>query len=515
MPNCFLGVDVGTYSSKGVLVRDDGVVLASHVVPHDLSMPRPGWYEHDAEETWWNDFVVITRAVLDAGGVAPAQIAGVGVSAISPAIVPISAGGAPLRPAILYGIDTRATRQVAAIEEALGGAEAFFNRYGANLSSQSAAPKLRWLRENEPDVWARTTMILSGEGYVVWKLTGEAVIDYYDVGAYVPLFDPLTPGWDAAYAELIAPTAWMSRPTWTCNVAGHITPAAAAATGLSAGTPVTTGTADAAAEAISAGLTRTGDLMIMYGSSIFFIARTDRQPRSARFWGAPFLEPGSFALAGGMSTAGSMTRWFRDTLGHPEVMAEQADGANAYAALAQLAESAPPGANGLVALPYFAGERTPIHDPEARGLLIGLTLSTTRADLYRALLESVGYGIRHNLDAMRGEGVAPQRILAVGGGTLNRPWMQMVTDIVGAEQLIPAEQIGASYGDAMLAAVGVGFFHTTADAARAWVRTGQTIEPDLARHALYEPYYAVYRRLYTETAESMHLLSRLDRRVTP
>ncbi len=507
----FLGVDIGTYSSKGVLVRDDGAVVAGHALPHALEMPRPGFFEHDAEQTWWGDFVAIVRALLAQSGIAAEAIAGVGVSAISPAIVPVDAGGRALRPAILYGIDTRATQEIAAIEAALGGTQAFFDRYGAGLSSQSAAPKILWLRRNEPEIWARTQRLLSGEGYIVWRLTGENVIDFYDVGAYVPLFDPATLAWDPAFEEMIGPVARLPRPAWTRSVAGHVHAQAAAETGLAAGTPVTVGTADAAAEAISAGLARSGDMMVMYGSSIFFIARTERLPHSPRFWGAHFLEAGTYALAGGMSTAGSLTRWFRDVLGQTEVAAEAAGGPNAYAALAELAAGAPLGANGLVALPYFAGERTPLHDPDARGLFLGLTLSTTRADLYRALLESVGFGIRHNLDSMAEEGVAPQRVLAVGGGTLNLPWMQMVSDILGIEQSIPAEQIGASYGDALLAAVGVGHFADIAAAVDAWVRAGQVIRPDAARHAAYEPYYAVYRRLYTETAESMHALSALAR----
>ncbi|MBW7886035.1 MAG: carbohydrate kinase, partial [Caldilineaceae bacterium] len=299
MTTHFLGVDIGTYSSKGVLVREDGAVVASHVVPHELSMPRPGWYEHDAEGTWWHDFVTITRALLAEGGVAGEEIAGVGISSISPAIVPLDGDGRALRPAILYGIDTRATREIREIEQALGGPEAVFERYAVALSSQAAAPKIRWLRNHEPEVWQATRLILSGTGYIVWRLTGAATIDHYDVGAYVPLYDPATLDWDPAYADLIAPLAWMAQPTWTCAVAGRINAEGAAATGLAAGTRVITGTADAAAEAISAGLAAVGDMMIMYGSSIFFIVRTDHFPRSARFWGARFLERDTYALAGG------------------------------------------------------------------------------------------------------------------------------------------------------------------------------------------------------------------------
>ena len=284
-------------------------------------------------------------------------------------------------------------------------------------------------------------------------------------------------------------------------------------TGLAAGTPVITGTADAAAEAISAGLANPGDLMVMYGSSIFFILKTDRLYNSPHFWGTRFLEPDTYAVAGGMSTAGSLTRWFRDNFAAGEVAAESAGGENAYAALAELAAASPPGARGLVALPYFAGERTPIFDPDAKGLLVGLTLSHTRGDVYRALLESVGYGIRHNLDAMRAEGMAPARILAVGGGTLNRAWMQMVSDIAGIEQHIPAQQIGAAYGDAFLAGVGIGMFGGTRDAGTLGAGAGDraaycVCTRSFTRYSLSRRYYET---LAAPTGKSITARSRLDK----
>ncbi|MCB0152727.1 MAG: hypothetical protein KDE01_34375, partial [Caldilineaceae bacterium] len=293
----FLGVDIGTYSSKGVLVRDDGTVVASHAVPHALAMPQPGWYEHDAEATWWHDFVAITRAVLAQSGIPATGVAAIGVSSISPAIVPVDADGNALRPAILYGIDTRATQEIAAIEQALGGGDAFFQRYAMTLSAQSAAPKIRWIRTHEPEIWRATRLVLGGAGYIVWRLTGSATIDHYDAGAYAPLYDPATLAWDSAFADLVAPVEWMAQPTWTCAIAGRVHAAAAAVTGLAVGTPVITGTADAAAEAVSAGLAETGDMMIMVGSTVFFIVRTEQQSASRRFWGGRFLEPGSFAPA--------------------------------------------------------------------------------------------------------------------------------------------------------------------------------------------------------------------------
>jgi xylulokinase len=500
-----LGVDIGTYSSKGVLVTATGEVAASHAVEHPLSMPKPGWVEHDAESVWWRDFVEICRAVLDKSGIDPHRIAGIGASAIAPCVLPVDSAGRPLRPAILYGIDTRASREIAELEEQIGK-ETLFERYGVQLSSQSAAPKVLWLRRNEPEVWRRTKLVLTGTGYVVHKLTGAGVIDVYDATTFAPLFDARALGWNTEMADSIAPVAMLPRITWTCDIAGLVHAAAARETGLAEGTPVISGTADAAAEAISAGLVEAEDMMVMYGSSIFFILKCAGLSPSRRFWATHFLEKGTYAVAGGMSTAGSILRWFRDQFAQREVALEASGGADAYAALAELAETSPRGANGLVALPYFAGERTPLHDPNARGVLFGLTLGHSRADVYRALLEGVGYGIRHNIEAMKEEGIAARRILAVGGGTRNQPWMRIVSDIAQIEQHIPEQPFGACYGDAFLAGAGVGLFSGTAEADR-WVKIGQVVRPDPAARRVYDNGYRVYRDLYEQTVGLMRRLS--------
>ena len=215
-------------------------------------------------------------------------------------------------------------------------------------------------------------------------------------------------------------------------------------------------------------------------------------------------------MAGGTATAGSLTRWFRDAFAPTESEAERSGGTNAYEALAALGASSSPGSRGLMALPYFSGERTPLHDPDAKGMIFGLTLNHTRADVYRALLESVGYSIRHNIEAMAAVGCHADRILAVGGGTRNEAWMQMVSDIAGVAQVIPEQQIGASYGDAFLAGVGVGVFSGTKEIRR-WVRPKRTISPESSAHAVYNGYYRLYGELYQETAGTMRALGDLTR----
>jgi xylulokinase len=307
-------------------------------------------------------------------------------------------------------------------------------------------------------------------------------------------------GWLEEMGKYVAPIETMPRLIWSCDIAGLVTAEAARVTGLAEGTPVISGTIDAAAEAISAGLSNFGDMMIMFGSSNSFILKTDKLIRTENFWSLNWMEPETYAVVGGMATVGSLTRWFRDNLAPLEVAAQKSGGVNAYSAMARMLLDSPLGARGLIALPYFEGERTPLYDPDAKGVLFGLTLQHTRADIYRALLESVGFGIRHNVDSM----------LAVGGGTKNPDWMQMVSDIANIAMVIPEQQIGASYGNAFRAGVGVGLIKNMSEISR-WVHNKSEIKPIPANKKKYDPLYQIYRKLYEQTKDLMHDLSVMNR----
>ena len=491
-----LGVDVGTYSSKGVLVNLTGEVIASHVVEHSLSTPAPGWFEHDADAVWWSDFVAIVRALLETDGVDPRSIAGIGTSALGSCVLPIDDSGRPLRPAILYGIDTRAGEEIEYLGEVTG----------RQFTSQDSGPKVRWIRVHEPEVYEKSRWFLTSQAYLVYRLTGEPSIDIYTAGGYRPAYDADARQWTPEMSEHVAPIERFPRAYWSHEVVGTVTAEAARETGLSEGIPVIAGTTDAAAEAVSAGVSSVGDMMVMFGSSIFFILKTTSLVKTERFWASNFLEEGTYAFMGGMSTSGSLTRWFRDHFAQMELQEEKSGGRNAYAALAELAAGSPPGAGGLVALPYFEGERTPLHDPDAKGAIFGLSLRHTRADVYRAILESVAYGIRHNIEAMREESMDPRRILAVGGATRNLPWLQMVSDIAGIEMDVPGQQIGASYGDAFMAGVGTGIFSDLSEVTK-WVHMKHRIEPNPENRGVYDENYAVFRELYPGTKQLMHRLS--------
>ena len=498
-----MGVDIGTSSSKGVLVEvSSGQVVARKVIEHAVRMPKPGWFEQDAEETWWGEFVEISRHLIQQADVDPKNILGIGVSGIGPCVLPVDKDHNPLRPAILYGIDTRATAEIVQFENALGR-EKIFQLAGCQLSSSSTAPKILWIANHEPRVFHETRWFLTCQSYLVLKLTGIPSIDAYTASTYAPIIDVERIAWMDEKIAGINPRACLPDIHWTTEIVGNVTAEAAQVTGLAAGTPVIAGTIDAAAEAISIGLSNIGEMMMMFGSSNSIILRTDKFVKSRSFWGLNWLLPETYALVGGMATVGSLSRWFLENIYHIKNLKENE---NSYTAMAELLHQSPPGANKLIALPYFEGERTPISDPFAKGSLFGLTLRHTQADIYRALLEGVGFGIRHNIESLRGEGVRAERILSVGGGSKNLGWMQLICDICNITMEIPASQSGSSYGDAFLAGMGVGVFDEISDIYH-WLEPGVTLRPQSELHHQYLPLYEIYLELYQQTKGLMKRLS--------
>lgn len=491
-PDLTLGIDIGTFESKGVLVDRGGRILAQAARPHRMLVPQPGWAEHRAEEDWWGDFAAISKTLIAQSGVDPRAIGAVAASAIGPCMLAVDVDGHPLMNGVLYGVDTRAAAQITTLTDRIG-AEAILSMGGNALTSQSVGPKILWLKETRPDLYARTAKVMTSTSYLVWRLTGECVIDHYSAAGFGPLYDATRQDWTDALAPDILPLDRLPRLMWTTEIAGHVTEKAAAETGLVPGTPVTAGTIDAAAEAVSVGVAAPGDLMIMYGSTIFLIQIAAAPLRDARLWYAPWLFPGLHAAMGGLATSGTLTHWFRDQL------ARDAD----FAALAAEAEASPKGARGLLCLPYFSGERTPLHDPLACGAFFGMNLMHGRGDLYRAVLEGIAAGTAHAMEALAEAGAVPLRALAVGGGTKNAVWLQATSDLSGVVQEVPHQTMGAAYGDAFLAALAIGTA-APADISR-WNPPARRILPETV--PAYARQYPLWKALYSRTADIAHALA--------
>ena len=503
-----LGIDIGTSSSKGVLVDLGGRIIAEHSVAHGFDMPRPGWAEQDAEAIWWGDFCAISRALIADAGIDRQRIAGVAASAIAPTMLPLDENFRPLRPAILYGIDTRAGEEIAEMTAALGE-DAIFARTGQLLSAQSVGPKALWYRKHQPELYSKTRKIVTAATYLVFKLTDNFVVDNYVAPYFTPFFDAHQLAWHQDWVETVCPLDWLPETRWSIESAGTVTAGAAAETGIARGTPVAVGTADALAEAVAAGATANGDLMVMYGTTLFLIQTTARYRPHRDLWASVHAAPGAAILAAGMSTSGALLAWFRDELAHEERLAAEESGESAFALLAERAAQTPPGSAGLIALPYFSGERTPINDVHAKGVFFGLTLSHKRAHLYRSCLEGIAYGLRHNIEAMAAAEANPQRLIAIGGGAQDALWLQICSDVTGAPQDLPAETIGAAYGDAYIAGLAAGIFSDWRPLRERWVRIARRVEPNLEAKARYDQLYSLYRDLYRDNRAHMRRLSRL------
>jgi xylulokinase len=484
-----LGIDMGTGSTKGVLVDASGSVIASETISHSMDLPRPGWAEVDAEAMWWREVCTISAA-LTAKLPSGATLSGMCVSGVGPCLVLCDDDLRPLRPAILYGVDTRATAEIASLTEELGQVT-ILDRAGTLLSSQAVGPKLEWVYRHEPEVFERATGWYGSNSYIVAKLTDEYVMDHHTASQCDPLYAIREFDWNRQWATRICRHLPLPRLAWPSDVVGAVTARAAQVTGIPAGTPVAAGTIDAYSEAFSVGVRRPGDQMLMYGSTMFVVQIIGEYYSDPTLWTTAGVERGSLALAAGTSTAGSLIRWLQTVTGgapFDELMAE--------------AQAVAPGSEGLLVLPYLSGERTPVFDPQARGVVAGLTLRHDRGHLFRAAYEGISFGIRQILERFDDAHTA-ERTVAVGGGLRSPIWAQALSDITGRTQLVPKQAIGASYGDALLAAVGVGLVPPTTD----WAKIAREIKPDPGNRQLYDELYLTWRELYPATKDQVHRLA--------
>lgn len=489
-----LGVDVGTASTKGVLARPDGEILGIAERLHELSLPRPGWAEHDAEGMWWKDFGEICAELLPkAGG---GSVAAVCLSGIGPCFQAGDKDGNPLRPAILYGIDTRASREVNELTMRYGNAN-ITRRCGNPLSAQSVGPKIAWLRRNEPDVYEKTRYFFMAHTFIAHRLTGAYVLDHVSASMCEPLYDTSRNRWIEEWCDDVAPGLEMPELRWSDQIAGGITKEGAHATGLPEGIPVAVGTTDSFADSLSVGVRDPGDAIIIYGSTMSIIVVAEEPLPATNLWSNAHLFEGTCNLSSGMATSGSLTAWLREI-----------SGGEPFADLTEEAERVSAGSDGLVILPYFAGERTPLLDPDARGVVCGLTLGHTRGHLYRALLEATAFGARHLLEVVNEAGGEGERVVAVGGGTKGGLWTQIISDVTGMTQKIPEQTVGACYGDAMLAGIACGVL----DRGARWTSMAETVEPNPENREIYDELYAIYRDLYPATRPMAHALANIQMR---
>ena len=489
-----LGIDIGTTSTKAVLCDLKGDVLAEASAPAVLHSPRPGWAEADPEE-WWANVCRVAPRCLEAAGAAASSIAAVGVSGMVPAVVLLDRDERVLRPSIQQN-DARSHHEIAELKTRVDET-LVLHRTGNPVTQQSIGPKLQWLRRHEPAVMERAVKVVGSYDFIVNRLTGTPSIER-NWALESGLWDLHREEWDGELLalaslerELLPP---VRRPE---EVVGRITREAAAATGLMEGTPVVAGSADHVASAFSAGLSDYGDLLVKLGGAGDILCCLDRPEGDSRLFLDYHVIPGKYLLNGCMAASGSIIRWFR------EQFAPEAE----YTALDDEAAKVPAGSDGLVLLPYFLGEKTPIFDPLARGLLFGLTLSHTRAHIYRAVLEGIGFGFYHHLEVLADRGLRPAVARVANGGARSELWRQVTADVLGIPLEQTARHPGSSLGVAFVAGMGVGAFDDWREIER-YIEVAGVTEPDMANHDRYRRLYALYREVYTALKEKFPLLGR-------
>jgi len=508
-----LGIDIGTQGIKGVILNENLEIVAKIYVEHDYFQPRPDWYEHDAEKIWWGGFKQIVRGLLQQIDFSSEHIIGVGCSGLSPCFLPLDKNDRPLRNAILYGIDTRAKKEIEEINKVLGK-EYILNNNKQPITTETVGPKILWYKKNEPEKFKQTKKIFTTTNYIVYKLTGKYVLDYSQAAFFGPFYNFNAHSWDKEMCDLFKISyEWFPPLKKSIDIAGTITAQAAVETGLAKGTPVIIGADDSLAEVFSTGAFKKGEVTLIYGTTGIIMINTDKCPVMKELWIIPHpVTNNAYLVAGGTAAAGALTKWYRNNFGIIEQAMQKRININAYDLLSKQAENISVGSGGLITLPYFSGERTPINDPLARGLILGLTVYHSRAHVYRSLLEGAAYSFQHHLDIFKQYGFQISKVIACGGGTKGNLWPQIVSDVIGYDQFIPGSPLGAEIGSAYMVAVATGVL-SGLKSIRRFVESKESrrIKTNYKNYKVYQEYYQLYRSIYEKIKEDMHQLAFLTK----
>lgn len=500
-----LGIDVGTTGCKALLIEAAGRVVADATIEYPMSTPKPLWAEQDPDD-WWSATVASIRRVLEQSGAKAEQVVGVGLTGQMHGLVLLDGKGNVLRPCIMWN-DQRTAEQCATITEHVGAKE-LLKLTGNLVLPGFTAPKIVWVRENEPEIYQRIAHVLLPKDYIRYRLTGEFFSEVSDASG-TSMFDVGRRRWsDEMLAALDVPREWLPEVTESPVASAKISAAAANETGLAVGMPAIGGGGDQAAQAVGSGIVNEGLVSATLGTSGVVFAASDsyRIEPEGRLHAFCHAVPGKWHLMGVMLSAAGSFRWYRDTLGDAEITRAEQEGRDPYDLLTEAAATVEPGCEGLLFLPYLTGERTPHADPNARGAFVGLTLRHTKAHLTRAVLEGVSYGMCDSLQLMRDLGLSIRQVRASGGGARSKLWRQMLADVFNAEIVTLNVTQGAAYGAALLAGVGVGIYADVPTACQQVIALAGRTKPGPATNT-YAAYYPRYRALYPALAAEFAAIS--------
>ncbi len=502
-----IGTDIGTSGTKTVVMSADGRLMASALEEYGVLYPRALWAEQ-----WpgpWVDAVMSTiqKAVAESG-VKKEEIAGLCVSGLyGGAGVPLDGAMRPVRPCIIW-MDRRARAQSKRMMDAVG-----FNRlYGITqngLDPYYGFTKILWIRDNEPENWERIRLFLPPNAHAIYCLTGEIAIDYSSAGNLGGVFDMSNRRWSGGMLDALGIPRYMmpDRMVESSEIVGRVKPEIARELGLPQGLPVCAGGVDCTVATLGLGVREPGQHVAIIGTSMTwgFVHRDGREAR--RLITMPFVKDAGKLLFtfGGAATAGATVRWFRNTFAEAEYGRELQGGPNAYACLDDAARNVSAGSEGLLVMPYFMGERAPIWDVNARGVIFGLSLNHTKAHVYRAFLEATAYSLRHTMQAVGNRSGLNRELILAGGAARSPLWRQIFADVTGFRILCPRDNVEANLGDVVLAGMGAGLFGD--GAMPEWQVFDRAVEPDAGRGEIYDRYYEQYQALYRSTKDNMNAMA--------
>ena len=483
MEQFVLGIDIGTTSVKAVLVSSSGVLLDEASEGHDLLSPHPNWAEEDAN-IWWRNTQQAVKNLLARHPDQAGQIRAIGVSGMVPAIVLLDGDGNPLRNTIQQN-DARALEQIQRLQREIPQEE-LYARTGGYTNQQHVLPRLLWVKEHEPEVWSRIRTVVGSYDYIVLQLTGVKSLEM-NWAVESGLLDIRTGAWIEEYfAPFGLPQEWFPPVNPSIQVVGHTRNCGAL--GLADGIPVIAGSADHVASTLAAGIIQEGDLLIKFGGAGDILYCVEEITTSKELFFDYHIVPQKYLLNGCMAASGSLVKWFTNDI-------IDAKSPTIFKDLDKGAEKVPAASDGLVILPYFLGEKTPIFDPTARGTMFGLTLSHTKEHIFRAILEAVIYGFRHHIEVIQNLGYRPKQIIATNGGARSKFWCQIAADVLGQTVRSYPSHPGSALGVAFLAGMGTGVF-TSWEQIHAFLTDFQVYTPNPEHVEIYNRSYRIYRDLY-------------------
>lgn len=485
-----LGIDIGTSACKVAVFDIEGNVVAQTNKPYSVYYPKPGWAEQDPDE-WWTAICAGIREIFDINKeIGPDDIAGVGVDGQSWSAIPVDKNGNALARTPIW-MDTR-SRDICNRAKRLVGEDRIFEIAGNDLLPSYTTPKMLWFKENYPEVFDKTDKFLQSNSYIVYKLTGVMSQDLSQ-GYGIHFFDMKKLSYDEGLAEDLGLSTSLIPPLFRCDeIVGEITVKAASLTGLAAGTPVVAGGLDAACGTLGAGVYEVGQTQEQGGQAGGMSICTDHALAHKKLILSPHVVPGKWLLQGGTVGGGGALKWFRQELGKDQ----------SFDDLTAEAAKVPAGCDGVVFLPYMSGERSPIWDPDAKGVFYGLSYDKTRGHMVRAVLEGVAYSVQHNLLTAQETGAKTGVLNAMGGSANSALWTQIKADVTGRTIQVPASDTATTLGAAILAGVGCGLYKDYREAVTRTISITKVYEPDMSNHEIYRKNMQLYLKLYEDLKDT-------------